>query len=114
MNAKQFQEILEKVSDEGHTVATVQRGKDRVRIETRFTVPRRDATVSARVQAEYLPAEKVIQIISRTVTEMKVTVPPESVPGSLLWNGLTLEDLKEPGCWSLTMQKEILHAEKCK
>jgi hypothetical protein len=113
-DAKQFQEILDKVTDEGHTVVTVQRGRDRVRIESRFTVPRRESAVSARVQAEYLPAEKTIQIISRTVTEMRVTVPPAWVPGSLLWNGLTLEEIKEPGCWALSMQKEILHAEKCK
>jgi hypothetical protein len=113
-DAKQYQEILDKVSDEGHTVAMVQRGKDRIRMETRFTMPRRDAGVSARVQAEYLAADKTIQIISRTVTQMRVTVPPQWVPGSLVWNGLTLEELKEPGCWDLSMQKEILHAEKCK
>ena len=113
-DAKQYQEILDEVSEEGHTVAMVQRGKDRIRMETRFTVPRRDAGVSARVQAEYLAADKTIQIISRTVTQMRVTVPQQWVPGSLVWNGLTLEELKEPGCWDLSMQKEILHAEKCK
>ena len=37
-DAKQFQEILEKVTDEGRTVATVQRGKDRIRVETRSVV----------------------------------------------------------------------------
>jgi hypothetical protein len=48
------------------------------------------------------------------VTEMRVMVPPAWVPGSLNWNGVPLEEIKEPGCWDLTMQKEILHAEKCK
>jgi hypothetical protein len=113
-NAKAFQDILDKVTDESHAVATVQRGKDRIRLETRWIVPRRDANVSARVQAEYLPAEKIIQIISRTVTEMRVNIPDAWVPGSLLWNGLTLEEIKEPGCWALAMQKEILHAERCR
>lgn len=113
-DAKAFQQILDKVTEEGHTVAMVQRGKDRTRIDTRFTLPRRDAAVSARVQAEYMPAEKTVQIISRTVTAMRVTVPPAWVPGTLLWNGLALEELKEPGCYDLSMQKEILHAEKCK
>jgi hypothetical protein len=113
-DAKQFQQMLDKVTDESHAVATVQRGKDRIRMETRFTVPRRDANVSARVQAEYLPAEKSIQIISRTITEMRVNVSPAWVPGSLMWNGLSLEEIKEPGCWALAMQKEILHAERCK
>jgi len=113
-DARQYQEILEKVTEDTLTVALVQRGKERIRIETKFRVPRRDAGVSARVQAEYLAAEKTIQIISRTVTEMRVTVPQQWVPGALLWNGLTLEEIKEPGCWTLSMQKEILHAEKCK
>ncbi len=93
---------------------TVQRGKDRVRVETHINFPRRENTVSARVEAQYLPADKEIQIVSRTVTEMRVTVPPEWLPATLLWNGLSLENLKDAGCWSLTMQKELLHAEKCK
>jgi hypothetical protein len=106
--------MLDKVTDESHAVAMVQRGKDRIRVETRWIVPRRDATVSARVQGEYLASEKAIQIISRTVTQMRVNVPSAWVPGALYWNGLSLEEIKEPGCWDLTMQKEILHAERCK
>jgi hypothetical protein len=113
-NAKQYQEMLEKVTEEKGTVAAVQRGKDRIRIETHIVLPRRDAGVTARVQAQYLPADKEIQIVSRTITEMRVTVPPEWLPASILWNGLTLENLKEPGCWLLGMQKDLLRAEKCK
>ena len=66
------------------------------------------------MQGQYLPAEKEIQIISRTVTEMRVTVPGEWVPARLLWNGLTLENLEEAGCWVLSVQKELLRAERCK
>ena len=103
----------------GHAVAiaeavvTVQRGKERIRVETRITLPRRETGVTSRVQAQYLPAEKEIQIVSRTITEMRVTVAPEWVPATLLWNGLTLENLKEAGCWVLSVQKELLRAEKC-
>ena len=113
-DVKQYQELMEKMTDEKPAVVTVQRGKDRVRIETRIVLPRRDAGITSRVQAQYLPAEKEIQIVSRTATEMRVTVPAGWLPAKLLWNGLALEDLKEPGCWALSMQKEILHAEKCK
>jgi hypothetical protein len=113
-DAKGFQAMLDTVTDESHAVVTVQRGKDRIRVETRYLVPRRDAAISARVQAEYLPAEKTIQIISRTVTEMRVTIPSAWVPGSLYWNGLSLEEVREPGCWALRMEKELLHAEKCR
>ena len=113
-DARQFVDWLEKITEERPVTVTVQRGKDRIRLETRVILPRREGGNSARVEAQYLPADKEIQIVSRTVTEMRVTIPPQWIPGTLLWNGLTLEDLKEAGCWTLSMQKELLHAEKCK
>jgi hypothetical protein len=113
-NALQYLEVMEKSTEERQAVVTVQRGKDRIRVETRITLPRREAGVTSRVEAQYLPAEKEIQIVSRTITEMRVNVAPEWVPATLLWNGLTLENLKEAGCWLLSVQKELLHAEKCK
>jgi predicted esterase len=112
--ARQYLELMEKVTDEKLVVVTVQRGKERIRVETRITLPRRETGISARVEAQYLPADKEIQIVSRTITEMRVTVAPEWVPATLLWNGLTLENLKEAGCWVLSVQKELLRAEKCK
>jgi predicted esterase len=113
-SAVQYLELMEKVTEERPAVVTVQRGKERIRVETRITLPRRETGVTSRVEAQYLPADKEIQIVSRTITEMRVTVPPEWVPAALLWNGLTLENLKEAGCWALSVQKELLHAEKCK
>ena len=113
-SAVQYLELMEKVTEERAAVVTVQRGKERIRVETRITLPRREAGVTSRVEAQYLPAEKEIQIVSRTITEMRVTVPPEWVPAALLWNGLSLENVKEAGCWTLSVQKELLRAEKCK
>ena len=112
-NPREYAAMMEKVTDEKPAVITVQRGKDRIRVETRITLPRRETAVTSRVQAQYLPAEKEIQIISRTITEMRVTVAPQWVPATLVWNGLTLENVKEAGCWVLSVQKELLHAEKC-
>ena len=54
-------------------MVAVQRGKERIRVETRIVVPSRDPVVTARVEAQYLPADKEIQIVSRTITEMRVT-----------------------------------------
>jgi hypothetical protein len=113
-NAKQYQELLDKVSEEKTAVISVQRGKERIRVETRLVLPRRESAVTARVEAQYLPAEKEIQIVSRTATEMRVTIPPEWLPATLFWNGLSLENLKAPGCQVLSMQKELLRAEPCK
>ena len=113
-SARQYLELMEKFTEEKPATVTVQRGKERIRVETRITLPRHDSGVTARVQAQYLPAEKEIQIVSRTITEMRVTVVPEWIPATLLWNGLSLENLEEAGCWLLSVQKELLHAEKCK
>jgi hypothetical protein len=30
-----------------------------------------------------------------------------------LWNGLTLENVKKPGCYALKLEKELLHAGPC-
>ena len=113
-NARQYLDLMEKATEERPAVVTVQRGKERVRVETHITLPRRETGVTSRVEAQYLPADKEIQIVSRTITEMRVTVAPDWAPATLLWNGLALENLKEAGCWLLSVQKELLHAEKCK
>jgi hypothetical protein len=113
-NARAYLEMMGRYTEDKPAVATVQRGKERIRMETRVVLPRRDAAVTARVEAQYLPAEREIQIVSRTVTEMRVTVPPQWAQDShLLWNGLTLEKLEGPGCFVLTVEKELLHAAKC-
>ncbi len=112
--APQYLELMEKATEDRTAVVTVQRGKERIRVETRIVLPRREAGVTSRVEAQYLAAEKEIQIVSRTITEMRITVPAEWVPATLLWNGLSLENVKEAGCWVLSVQKELLRAEKCK
>ena len=113
-NAARFAETMNRTTDERPVVATVQRGKDRIRVETRIVVPRRDNLVTARVEAQYLAADKEIQIVSRTISEMRVTIPPEwALGGKLYWNGLSLEKIDSPGCIILTIEKELLHAARC-
>jgi dienelactone hydrolase len=112
-DARQFAETMEQIVEEKPVVALVARGKERIRVETRVVLPKRDSAVTARVQAQYSPADKEIQIISRTVTEMRVTVPPAWTPATLYWNGLSLQDLKTPGCYALTVEKELLRASPC-
>jgi len=112
-NARQLMQILEKAEATRYAVVMVRRGKDRMRIETRIVVPHRDPVVTARVKAEYMPDYHQIVLISRAITEMKVTLPPEWIPGDLLWNGLTLENVKTPGCYALRLEKELLHAGPC-
>jgi hypothetical protein len=113
-NARQYVEIMAKVTEEKQTVATVQRGKDRIRVETRIVLPRKDSAVTARVEAQYLPEDKEIQIVSRTIKEMRVTIPPQWSDGlKLFWNGLSLDKVETPGCVVLTVEQELLRAQKC-
>lgn len=112
-NAHQLRQTLEKADATRPAVVMVQRGKERIRVETRIVVPRRDPVVTARVKAEYMPEFHQIVLISRSVTEMRVTIPPEWIPGDLLWNGLTLENVKTAGCYALKLEKELLHAAPC-
>jgi predicted esterase len=112
-NARAYVDMLAKFTSEKRVIVMIQRGKERQRIETRVVLPVRDAFVTARVQAKYDPETKGIDLVSRTVTEMKVTIPPQWVPAVLSWNGLTLEDINKPGCLLLTIDKELLHAAVC-
>ena len=57
--------------------------------------------------------DREIQIVTRTVLQLQVNIPPPWVPATLYWNGLALEDLKTPGCIALKMEKELLRSERC-
>lgn len=113
-NARAYLDAMAKYTEERPIVATVQRGKDRIRMETRVVAPRRDPMVTARVQAKYLPADREIQIVTRTVKEMRITIPPQWADDTrLYWNGLALEKIDGPGCYVLTEESELLHATRC-
>ncbi len=113
-NARQYVETMSKVTEEKPAVAAVQRGKERIRLETHIVLPRRETIVTARAQGQYIAADRDIQIISRTVKEMRVTIPPEWAQGGrLYWNGLSLETVDQPGCFVLSVEKELLRASPC-
>ncbi len=112
-DARAYQAFLRSGTEEKSVGVMVQRGKERKRIETRVVPRNVQPFVSARVQARYVPEDSEIQIVSRMVTRMQVTVPPEWLPVTLYWNGLSMQDLNQPGCIALRTEQEILRAEKC-
>jgi predicted esterase len=112
-SAQALIDTLAAVKEEKPAVVTVQRGaKDRVRIETKILLPSRQAVVTARVQGRYQPEDKEIQIVSRTVKEMRVVVPDAWNGSQLNWNGLSMET-PASGCVLLTIEKELMHAAPC-
>jgi len=112
-NARQFTETMATTVEEKPVAVMVERGKNRVRLETRTVVPKRDAFATARAQARFVVEDREIQIVTRTVLQLQVNIPPQWVPATLYWNGLALEDLKAPGCIALKMEKELLRSERC-
>jgi hypothetical protein len=91
----------------------VERAKRRDRVETRVVVPRVDNPLTARVQGRYDMDDKLVLVISHSVTEMRVTIPEQWVGSGLMWNGLSMEKIEKPGCIMLTIDKEALHAAAC-
>jgi predicted esterase len=112
-NARQYREIMSKYTEEKRVVILVQRGKNRERIETRVVPQRFDAAPSARVQGKYDLDDKLVLVVSRAVTGMRVTVPEEWVGSGLMWNGLSMEKIEKTGCILLTIDKELMHAAPC-
>jgi hypothetical protein len=112
-SVRQFQQTLAKVDATRAAVVLVQRAKERIRMETRILAPRRDPVATARVQARYDAEDHQIVVISRSVTEMRLTLPPAWAPADLLWNGLTLENVTAAGCQLLKLEKELLHTAPC-
>src|ERR1035438_1769991 len=112
-NARQYERIMRDATEERAAVVLVARGAERKRIETHIVLPARPKPITARVQAKYVRDENAIRIVTRTVTELRVNVPPQWVPATLYWNGLPLEEIGTPGCRALTMGSELMHSEKC-
>ncbi len=113
-NAKQYADLMAKTDRQRPTAVMIERGNNRIRLETLIVMPHREPVVTARVQAQYNAEDKDIQIISRTIKEMRVTIPPHwAADTRLYWNGLSLEKIEGPGCVLLTIDKELLHAAKC-
>jgi predicted esterase len=112
-DGRDYTQKMAQISEEKAATVMVQRGKSRLRLETRIILPKLNSGVTARVQAQYLPEDKEVQIISRTVSEMRVTLPADWLPAKLSWNGTDLEAAERPGCRLLTEENEILRSAPC-
>jgi predicted esterase len=112
-DGREFEQLMYQTFDEKPVVVMVQRGERRIRVETRIVVPRREETVTARVQARYLPDLREVQVVSRTVTQMKLTLPEAWLPAAINWNGTEVAKAETAGCWLLDEQKELLTAKRC-
>ena len=112
-DAADYTQALYQTFDEKPTVLMIARGKEHVRLETKIVLGPRPEPVTARVRAQYLPELQEVEVVSRAIKQMKVTVPVSWLPVKLNWNGTELATASEAGCWLLDEQKELLNAKRC-
>jgi hypothetical protein len=112
-DGREYTQALDEIKEEKPVAILVQRGKERVRLETRIVLPKRDEVITARIQGRYLPDQKELLIISRAVTQVRVRIPAEWTPVTVSWNGLDVVKTESAGCWMLSMEKDPPEATKC-
>jgi hypothetical protein len=112
-DARDYVNLMEKTFEEKEVAIMVERGKDRVRMETRIVLPKRQETVTARVQGRYMPESAEVHLISRGVSQMQIQIPGSWVPVTLWWNGTSLAKAETGGCWMLKEEKALPAASPC-
>ncbi len=112
-DAAEYVQLMDQTIEEKQVVLMVQRGDNRVRVETSIVLPQRDELVTARVQAQFLPETKELQVLSRAVTQMRVNIPAAWIPLAINWNGSEVGKAEAGGCWLLNEEKALLRATRC-
>jgi hypothetical protein len=112
-DGREYTQLMDAIEDEKPVAILVQRGKERLRLETGIVLPKREEVITARVQGRYLPNQNELLIISRAVTQMRVRIPAEWAPVNVSWNGLDVLQGASAGCWTLSMEKDPPEAAKC-
>jgi pimeloyl-ACP methyl ester carboxylesterase len=112
-DGREYTQSMDEINEEKSVAVLVQRGKERVRLESKIVLPKREELITARVQGRYSPDSKELLLISRAVTQARLTIPPEWAPLSVSWNGLDLPKMESAGCWVLSIEKEPAEAAKC-
>jgi hypothetical protein len=109
----EYAQILYQTFEVKPVVVMIERGKEHLRLETKIVMSPRAETVTARVRAQYLPDMQEVEVVSRAVTQMKVTVPAAWLPAKIQWNGTEVANATTAGCWLLDERKELLTAKRC-
>jgi len=103
-DAREYAALMDQMQDEQPAAVMVLRNGKRRRIETRIRLPRREETFTARVQGAWFPKAREIQIVSRGVSQLNVTVPSDWAPVSLNWNGIRLGEAAAADCVTIALE----------
>lgn len=97
-----YAQYMDEVREEKPVAVMVQRGNQKIRLETRIMLPQREEGLTIRFQAEVQPESKEILLITRGIAALRLTLPAAWAPATVNWNGPTATVLAAPGCHLLT------------
>ena len=100
-DARQYAETMDQTTEEKPVAIMLERAKERRRVETRIVLPKRAELVTVRVQAQFLADSRELLVITRGITELRVTLPDYCVPCPINWNGNQAGQADSAGCWLL-------------
>ena len=100
-NALDYARMMDQMAEAKPAAVIVQRGRERVRLETQIVLPRREEITTARVQAEFNPETRDLLIISRGLAELRLTLPAGWAPATVNWNGQEVLKAEAAACWLL-------------
>ncbi len=101
-DAREYVRLMEGQTEERGVGVMVERGKQRIRLESRVALAKREENLTARVQAEYLSDAREMLVITRGVGALRLTLPAYWTPCPINWNGNDAGKAEAGGCWLLT------------
>jgi hypothetical protein len=110
---RDYASYMDSLTEEKTAALMVERNKRRQRIETRIVLARRDELGTARVTGAWLTDGKELQIVSRGVSRLRVTVAPGWAPVEVTWNGAGAVKAARGGCWELEAGADTVAARAC-
>ncbi len=100
-DAHAFVEFMDGQTEERALGVVVLRGKERLRMESRIALAKREENVTARVRAEFLMDGHQLLLITRGVAAMRVDLPSYWAPCTINWNGAEAGSADGGGCWTI-------------
>ncbi len=100
-DGRDYMELMERLDEEKLTAIIVQRGKQRVRVETKIVLARREETKTARFQAHFVSDYRELLLITRGAGAVRLTIPPQWTPCPVNWNGTDAGTVDAQGCWAI-------------
>lgn len=100
-DARGYVAFMDGQKEERAVGVVVSRRKERLRIESRIGLTKREENVTARVRAEFLMDGHQLLLITRGVAAVRLDLPSYWAPCTINWNGVEAGSADGGGCWTI-------------